>query len=360
MRGQSRQRVDLEHDAVNFVGQLPAQVFDLVVMRDDLFAINFQDLLNAIADPPKLLCWQTEPGEGFEHFGMFLELDTVRCTGRVKHGADRALRDQFRVELFERAGGGVPGVGERFFAFGFEFFIDGLEFLDRHISFATHFEQCGRIFQIQLQRYRADGFEIHRDIVAFCAVAARDAERKFAVAVMNADGHAVHLRFHDVLNPVTSEMFARGGVKRSKFGQRVFVLGAIALVTVGFLGAGRVFGGLHLVERKHRHQMFDPGKFFAGRAADALRGRFGCDQVGKLFLQILQFLEKLVVFAVGDELPAFDVIGVVVPADFVGELGVAGFGFAERHRGNFATRPRPKDSFFVRLWAQPFQAIGPF
>jgi hypothetical protein len=43
-----------------------------------------------------------------------------------------------------------------------------------------------------------------------------------------------------------------------------------------------------------------------------------------LFLQFLQFLEKLVVFAVGDELPAFDVIGVVVPADFVGESGMAG------------------------------------
>ncbi len=77
--------------------------------------------------------------------------------------------------------------------------------------------------------------------------------------------------------------------------------------------------------------MFDAGKFFAGRAADALRGRFGRDEVGKFFLQILKFLEKLVVFAVGDELPAFDVIGVVVPADFGGELRVAFFGFGVRH-----------------------------
>ena len=79
--------------------------------------------------------------------------------------------------------------------------------------------------------------------------------------------------------------------------------------------------------------MLDAGEFFAGRAADALRGRFGRDEVGKLFLQLLQFLEKLVVFAVGDELPAFDVIGVVVPADFVGELGVAFFGFGVVSRG---------------------------
>jgi hypothetical protein len=44
-----------------------------------------------------------------------------------------------------------------------------------------------------------------------------------------------------------------------------------------------------------------------------------------------------------------------VPADFVGELGMADFGFAERHRGNFATRPRLKDSFFVRLRAAWFR-----
>jgi hypothetical protein len=50
-----------------------------------------------------------------------------------------------------------------------------------------------------------------------------------------------------------------------------------------------------------------------------------------LLLQFLKLLEKLVVFAVGDELPAFDVIGVVVPADFRGELGVAFLGCGVRH-----------------------------
>ena len=77
--------------------------------------------------------------------------------------------------------------------------------------------------------------------------------------------------------------------------------------------------------------MFDAGKFFAGRAADALRGRFGRDEIGKFFFQLLQLAEKLVVFAVGDKLPAFDVIGVVVPADFGGEFGVAFFGFGVCH-----------------------------
>ena len=43
----------------------------------------------------------------------------------------------------------------------------------------------------------------------------------------------------------------------------------------------------------------------------------------------------MVVFAVGDELPAFDVIGAVMPADFVGELRVAFFGGGVRHAEMF-------------------------
>ena len=123
-----------------------------------------------------------------------------------------------------------------------------------------------------------------------------------------------------------------------------------------------MFGGLDLVEREHRHQMFDAGKFFAGRAADALGGRFGRDEVGKLFFQFLQFLEKLVVFAVGDELPAFDVIGVVVPADFGGELGVAVFGFAERHAGIVPCNWKEGKTFLIALagWVYAIQVSASF
>jgi hypothetical protein len=54
-------------------------------------------------------------------------------------------------------------------------------------------------------------------------------------------------------------------------------------------------------------------------------------------------------------LPAFDVIGVVVSPDFVGELGMPGFDFTERHRRKSATTQRLKDSFFVR---RPAAASG--
>ena len=67
------------------------------------------------------------------------------------------------------------------------------------------------------------------------------------------------------------------------------------------------------------------------QSADTLGGRFRSDQFGKVLFQFLEFSEKLVVFAVGDELPAFDVIGVIVPVDLIGEFGVAGFGLGESH-----------------------------
>ncbi len=149
---------------------------------------------------------------------------------------------------------------------------------------------------------------------------------------------------------------ARQGVNRQRwhaFGPRIHLercddewRGSVAFIAVGFLGTRGLLGCRHLVERKHGHQMLEAGEFFARRAADALDGRFGHNEAGKLLFQLLQLAEKLDVFVVGDELPAFDVIGVVVPLDFSGQLGMAFFGFrfsvchggimgTERRKGNY-------------------------
>ena len=229
--------------------------------------------------------------ERFEHFGMFFEFDSLHRTGGVKNGANRPLRDELRVELFERASGGVTGVGKRFFAGGDELCVNGFEFLDGHVGLAAHFEQRRRAFQIQFQRNAPDRFEIGGDVVTRRAVTARNTKRELAVTVMNADGHTVHLRFDDVFDAVAAQVFADGRIERAEFSQRVFVLRTIAFVAVGLLVLGRMIAGLDLVEREHRHEMFDAGKVFAGRAADALGGRFRRDEAGEIFLQLLQFLE---------------------------------------------------------------------
>ena len=69
----------------------------------------------------------------------------------------------------------------------------------------------------------------------------------------------------------------------------------------------------------------------AGRAANALSGRIRRDQLREILFQLLQLAKKLVVFVVGDELPAFDVIRVVMPSDFVGEFDMAFAGLDLRH-----------------------------
>ena len=253
---------------------------------------------------------------------MRLELDAVARAGGVKHRSNGALRDEARVELLKRASGGVAGVGKSFFTFCGKLGVERVEIFDGNISLAAHFEQRRWICHIQLQRNSAHGFEIHRDVVALRPVAACDAEYELAVPVMHADGHAVHLRLDDVFHFVAAKMFADRRIKRAEFIQRFFVLLPIAIVAVGFRFLGRMVADFDLFERKHRHEMFDAGKLFAGRAADALCGRFRRDESGEFFLQLLQFLVKQIVFAVGDELPALDVISTVVRADFLGELRV--------------------------------------
>ena len=57
--------------------------------------------------------------------------------------------------------------------------------------------------------------------------------------------------------------------------------------------------------------------------ANTLARRILCDEVGKLLLQREQLGVEQIVFAVADSGARFDVIGVVVPTDFDGELGVA-------------------------------------
>ncbi len=66
----------------------------------------------------------------------------------------------------------------------------------------------------------------------------------------------------------------------------------------------------------------------------SLTGRLLADQLRILPLQIYQLLVELVVFKVADDRLRQHVIGVVMPADFLDEPGVAGLGFVQVHRQN--------------------------
>ena len=60
--------------------------------------------------------------------------------------------------------------------------------------------------------------------------------------------------------------------KSPEFGQSFFILRAVAIVAVRFFVFGRMIAGFHLVERKHRHEMFDTGKFFGEGSSNPFNG----------------------------------------------------------------------------------------
>lgn len=77
--------------------------------------------------------------------------------------------------------------------------------------------------------------------------------------------------------------------------------------------------------------MLYPAESFHWRTADTLSRRIGRNEVRMNLLQVDQFLINLVVSVVANLLFPLHVIRVIVLADVVGELGVAGFGLGVCH-----------------------------
>ena len=156
------------------------------------------------------------------------ECDAVERADGVEHGTHGALCDCAGVELFECSRRGVACVWEGFFACGLERGVHGLKFLHRHVGLAADFDQRGRICHIESQRDRFHGAKICRDVIARRAVAARDAEREQAVAVVNGNRDAVHFRLHHVADFLRAELFADGLIEAEKFLDGALVLQAHA------------------------------------------------------------------------------------------------------------------------------------
>ncbi len=197
--------IDFEDDAIDVVGDLAAEVAGVVVVGDDVVAVDLEDVIEVAAEPPRALGGEAEAGEGFEHGGVGVEGEAFAGADGVEDGAEGAGGDDAGVELFQGAGGGIAGVGEGFLAGGGEFGIEGFEVVGGHVGFAAHFEERGWVFEVEFEGDRADGAKVGGDLVAKAPVAAGDAEGEFAVAVVEADGDAVDLRFHDILDFASAE-----------------------------------------------------------------------------------------------------------------------------------------------------------
>ena len=88
---------------------------------------------------------------------------------------------------------------------------------------------------VELERDRADGAEVRRDIITDLPIPTRYTERKFSVPVMCTDGNAIYLRLHDVFNALTAKRRTDIIIELPQLRQGVYVLHAASLEPVRFL-----------------------------------------------------------------------------------------------------------------------------
>ena len=180
--------------------------------------------------------------------------------GAVEHDLEFPFGDDSGIELLERPGGGIPRIGEQFFAGGLTLGVDLRECVLGQIDFAPDFQQrrtgvpavrARRDARpaVESQGQTANGFEISRDVVAGGAVAARGAQCEQAVFVSEVDRHAIDLRLDAPVEFFVGQEFLHPLDKLPQF-----------LLRIG------------IVEAHHRGEMLRGFEFALGLSADALAG----------------------------------------------------------------------------------------
>ncbi len=202
--------------------------------------------------------------EPLQALGVGLEAEPLGNPDLVAPDRQRPLRRVGRVELADRAGGGVAGIHEgRFARFGAAL-VERREVAKGHVDLAPHLDQRGCV--LDPQRDRADRAQVVGDVLADLPIAARSPPLERAVPVEQADRETVDLRLDDVgeaglLDALAGEVVAHPLDPRPQLVPRA-----------------------HVAERQHRLQMAD---FLEARdrlTADSLRRRVGRQQLGVLTL----------------------------------------------------------------------------
>ena len=99
----------------------------------------------------------------------------------------------FRIELSERARGGVARVGKGFFARRGIFFVKHKKVGFRHVNFAAHFQHFRRVGY--LLRQFGNGFQVFGNVFAFTPVAAGGSLYENAVFVSGGKGQTIDFGF---------------------------------------------------------------------------------------------------------------------------------------------------------------------
>ena len=162
--------VDLDDHAVGFVGQIVAALGPAGdVLQHGVDAVELGDVR---------IDRQTIFLEMFQCLPLTLDGQALDHAEAVGEELEIPLGTLTGIEQFQRAGGGVPRVGEGLQALGGSRAVDAGQFLGGHVDLAARLEGARRLLRPQAQRQAANGLEIVRHVVAALAVAARRPDRE--------------------------------------------------------------------------------------------------------------------------------------------------------------------------------------
>ena len=190
----------------------------------------------------------------------------------VEHGdVQTALRRDLRIQLPQRAGGGVAGVGHQRLPLQLPACVDLLKYAAGHIDLAPDDEP----WQLLRQRHGngADGAEILGHVLSYPSVAPGSAPDEHAVPVLQRHRQAVHLGLHAPHRRVQRDLFQK--------------LAHLVVVE-------------HILQALQRDGMGHLFKFGQRASADALGGRIRRDLLWMRGLQLLQAAQHMVILIIGD------------------------------------------------------------
>ena len=180
-----RKIIHLDDRAVNVADQLFP-----VLVDGQHFCINFRNF-------GQLFVWnhlEFQVFQVFQRLGMSGKIHTLRKLDVENINVQSPLRRDFRVELPQRPGGGVPGIGEQGLSQFLLTLIQLFKALFRHKDLAPY-NESGRCAG-QGHGNGADGFQVFRHVLPYRTVAPGRAPDEFPVHIFQRHGKTVDLRFH--------------------------------------------------------------------------------------------------------------------------------------------------------------------
>ena len=177
---------DLVDDTIDIEGQIGAPGFDA--------AGEVQRCLDIGARPAQRADIEAPVVDGGHHRGLGGAGHTAQFAPAMGDEGQGPRRCDARIELAQRAGGGVARVGELFVPGRCLTLVEREELRLAHIDLAAHFGDIGRASG-QRQRQAGDMADIGGDILADRAIAARRAGHQLAVFIAQAGRQSVDLGF---------------------------------------------------------------------------------------------------------------------------------------------------------------------